>query len=504
VNLPPWLEPLPEAAEMRAVDQWAIETQGVPSLDLMERAGEGLARVIAERAPAGRIAVVCGKGNNGGDGLVAARLLRGAGRDVDVLAVSPPDELRGDAAEQLHRLPGDPPAAFDAARLDGAALLVDALLGTGSTGAPRDPAAAAIAAMNVAGAPLVAADVPSGVDASTGEVAGAAVRAVATATFHRAKPGLWINPGKTHAGVAEVIDIGIPAGEPGAPEIGLIGDEVLAAVPHRAADSTKFSSGNVVIIGGSAGLTGAPTMAAMAAMRSGAGYVTVGTARELQSTFAGRLLEAMTVGLPSDDGGLGTASLGAALNAIERADAVVLGPGLGRAPGTQAFARELLGRVEVPLVIDADGLNALAEAFPGALPERSAATVLTPHAGELGRLLGLESSEVGAHRLAHARDAAARSGAIVVLKGDDTLIAAPTGRVAVSRGGAPALATAGTGDVLSGVVGALLAKGVAPDHAACAAVHAHVRAGRLAADPYGPDGVIASDVIDHLRPAFKL
>jgi ADP-dependent NAD(P)H-hydrate dehydratase / NAD(P)H-hydrate epimerase len=504
VSLPPWLEPLPAAAEMRAVDKWAIETQGVPSLDLMERAGEGLARVIAQRAPAGRIAVVCGKGNNGGDGLVAARLLRAAGRDVDVLAVSPPDELRGDAAEQLRRLPGSPPSAFDAARLDAAALLVDALLGTGSTGAPRDPAAAAIAAMNAAGAPVVAADVPSGVDASTGEVAGVAVRAVATATFHRAKPGLWINPGKTHAGAVEVIDIGIPPGEPGAPDIGLIGDEVLAAVPHRGADSTKFSSGNVVIIGGSVGLTGAPTMAAMAAMRSGAGYVTVGTARELQSTFAVRLLEAMTVALPSEDGGLGTGSLDAAVKAIERADAVVLGPGLGRAPGTQAFARKLLARVEVPLVIDADGLNALAEVFPGALPERPAATVLTPHAGELGRLLGVESSEVGAHRLADARDAAARSGAIVVLKGDDTLVAAPTGRVAVSRGGAPALATAGTGDVLSGVIGALLAKGVAPDHAACAAVHAHARAGRLAADPHGPDGVIASDVIDHLRPAFKL
>jgi NAD(P)H-hydrate epimerase len=429
--------------------------------------------------------------------------LRGAGRDVDVLAAAPPDELRGDAAEQLRRLPGDPPAAFDAARLDGAAVLVDALLGTGTTGAPRDPAASAIEAMNAADAPIVAADVPSGIDASTGEAAGAAVRAVATATFHAAKPGLWINPGKSHAGTVEVIDIGIPDGGPADPAIGLIGAGVLAAVPHRGADSTKFSSGNVVVIGGSAGLTGAPTMSAMAAMRSGAGYVTVATARELQSTFAVRLLEAMTIGLPSEDGGLGTGSIEAALKAIERADAVVLGPGLGRAPGTQAFARELLGRVGVPLVIDADGLNALAEVFPGALPERSAATVLTPHAGELGRLLGVESSEVGAHRLAHARDAAERSGAIVVLKGDDTLIAVSDGAVAVSPGGAPALATAGTGDVLSGVVGALLAKGLSAEHAACAGVFAHVRAGRLAAEPYGPDGVIASDVIEHLRPAFS-
>ena len=500
---PEWLERLYEAAEMRDTDRWAIEELGIPSLDLMERAGEGLARVIARHAPGGRVAVVCGKGNNGGDGLVAARLLRAAGREVDVLAVSPPEQLRGDAAEQLRRLPGDPPTAFDAARLAGAALLVDALLGTGTTGAPRDPFGPAIEAMNAAEAPVVAADVPSGVDASTGEVAGAAVRAVATATFHAAKPGLWINPGKTHAGAVEVIDIGIPDGGPADPVIGLIGPGALAAVPHRGADSTKFSSGNVVVIGGSPGLTGAPSMSAMAAMRSGAGYVTVATAEQLQPTFALRLLEAMTIGLPTDDGALSTGSIDAALEAIARADAVVLGPGLGRRPGTQALVRELLGRIEVPLVIDADGLNAIAEVFPAALPDRSAPTVLTPHAGELGRLLGVDSSEIGDHRLARARDAAARSGAIVVLKGDDTLVAVPDGAVAVSPGGAPALATAGTGDVLSGVLGALLAKGLSAEHAACAGVLAHVRAGRLAAEPYGPDSVIASDVIEHLRPAFR-
>jgi hydroxyethylthiazole kinase-like uncharacterized protein yjeF len=378
------------------------------------------------------------------------------------------------------------------------------LLGTGSTGAPRDPAGAAIEAMDAASPPVVAADVPSGVDASTGEVPGAAVHAVATATFHAAKPGLWINPGKAYAGEVEVIAIGIPHGGPADPVIGLIGDGALATVPHRGSDSTKFSSGNVVVVGGSAGLTGAPTMSAMAAMRSGAGYVSVATAERLQSTFAVRLLEAMTIGLPAPEGELDLDALQPALKAIARADAVVLGPGLGRAPGTRALVRELVGRIEVPLLIDADGLNALAEVFPGALPEREAPTVLTPHAGELGRLLGVESAAVGRRRLAHARDAAARANAIVVLKGDDTLVAAPDGAVAVSPGGAPALATAGTGDVLSGVIGALLAKGLSAEHAACAGVLAHVRAGRLAADPHGPDGVIASDVIDRLRPAFNV
>jgi ADP-dependent NAD(P)H-hydrate dehydratase / NAD(P)H-hydrate epimerase len=504
MSLPDWLQALPAADEMRATDRWAIETEGIPSLELMERAGEGLARVTAQRAPAGRVAIVIGKGNNGGDGLVAARLLREAGRDVDVLAVWPPETLQGDAAEQLGRLRGEPPAAFDAARLDGAAVVVDALLGTGTTGAPRDPAGAVIEAMNAAAARVVAADVPSGVDASTGEVAGAAVRAVATATFHRAKPGLWIHPGKSHAGAVEVIDIGIPSGGPASPAIGLIGDEVLAGLPHRGADSTKFTSGNVFVIGGSSGLTGAPTMSALAAMRVGAGYVTVAAPAELETVFAVRLLEALKVSLPSEDGALSAAAIEPALAAIERADAVVLGPGLGRSDGAREFARSLMARVEVPLLIDADGLNALAGVFPGPLTDRPAPTVLTPHAGELGRLLDVESAAVGAHRLAQARDAAARANAIVVLKGDDTLVTAPDGRVAVSPGGAPALATAGTGDVLSGVLGALLAKRMDPLHAACAGVLVHVRAGRLAASPDGPDGVIASDVIDHLRPAFNL
>ena len=238
------LDPLLTADEMRATDRWAIEEQGVPSLTLMERAGEGLAAVAARWAPAGRIAIVCGKGNNGGDGLVAARLLREAGRQVDVLAVAPPGELRGDAAEQLRRLPGAAPEPFDAARLDGASGIVDALLGTGATGPPREPAV--IEAMNAAGAPIVAADVPSGVDASTGEVGGPAVRAAATATFHLAKPGLWIHPGKAHAGEVVVVGIGIPDGGPAEQRIGLITPAVLAAMPRcwpaRARSSTRCSA----------------------------------------------------------------------------------------------------------------------------------------------------------------------------------------------------------------------------------------------------------------------
>ncbi|HEX8105876.1 MAG TPA: NAD(P)H-hydrate dehydratase [Solirubrobacteraceae bacterium] len=498
----PWLTPLPDAELMRSTDRWAIEERGVPSLELMERAGEGLARVVEERVPAGRIAVVCGKGNNGGDGLVVARLLREAGREVRVLIAGDPDELRGDARANLERLPGDPATRFEGpAQLDGAAGIVDALLGTGFEGEPRDPVRGAIAAIDAAGATVVAADVPSGVNAGTGAIAGEAVRATATATFHQGKPGLWIAPGKQHAGEVRVVDIAMPAGGPGPAASGLIDPAVLAEIPRRGADATKFSSGAVVVLGGSAGLTGAPTMAALGAQRAGAGYVTVATARSAQLGFQVKLLEAMTRGLPDEDGALTEASVEPALTALERAGAAVLGPGLGRADHTVQFARAVARRAPVPLVLDADGLNAHAGRLED-LAARTAPTVLTPHAGELGRLLGVDSAAIGERRIEHAQDAARRAGAIVVLKGDDTIVALPDGRTAIARGGAPGLATAGTGDVLSGVIGALLAKGMAPATAVCAGVHAHQCAGRLAAEPHGPDTVIASDVIAALPAAL--
>jgi NAD(P)H-hydrate epimerase len=486
---------------MRATDAWAIEQKGIPSLELMERAGEGLARVIGEHVPAGRIAVVCGKGNNGGDGLVAARLLRQAGREVDVLLVWPAQWLTEDAQAMLARLPGPEPHPYEATHLARAHGIVDALLGTGATGAPKDPVAGVIAEINAVRGKVIAADVPSGVDASTGEVPGEAIRAVATAAFHRAKPGLWIAPGKAHAGAVSVIDIGIPGGAPGDADAALVNGGVLRDMPRRGAGSTKFTSGNVVVVGGSRGLTGAPCMAALAAMRAGAGYVTVAAPASLEISFTVRLLEAMLVGLPEEDGALSPEALEPAVKAIGRADAVVLGPGVGRTPGAQALVRALAERVDVPLVLDADGLNALAGRLED-LRHRRWPTVLTPHAGELGRLLEVDSREVAARRLHHATAAAGRSKALVVLKGDDTLVAAPAGRVAVSRGGAPALATAGTGDVLSGVIGAMLAKGLRAPHAACAGVYAHLRAGQIAAAPHGPDGVIASDVIAALPAAL--
>jgi len=508
------LEPLPDAQSQRALDAWAIEQRRIPGLELMERAGRGLAELVAQHVPQGVIVVVCGRGNNGGDGFVAARLLREMGREVDVqlLGTAGSPELAGDARAHCERLPGSPPRPFNPGSLMEVAGIVDAVLGTGSHGVLRGEALDAVETMAAAaerGIPVVACDVPSGVDASTGEVAGPAVRAVATATFHAGKPGLWILPGKQHAGEITVVEIGIPAdGRPadGSASVGLIGDGVFGELPERGAEATKFDGGSVLVCGGSLGLTGAPSMAAEGAARAGAGYVTVLVPASLNLVFELRDAEVMSVPLADESGAFVPEALNEALVRCDRADALVLGPGLGRSESAATFAREMALHAPLPLLLDADGLNANAtETALERLAGRTASTILTPHGGELARLLGVSSDAVRAARLASAREAARRAGAIVVLKGDDTLVVEPgeRGRVGVSRGDAPALATAGTGDVLSGVIGALLARGVEPFTAACAGVELHRRAGRLVGARVGVEGALARDVIAALPDARR-
>ncbi|GAC1318547.1 MAG: bifunctional ADP-dependent NAD(P)H-hydrate dehydratase/NAD(P)H-hydrate epimerase [Thermoleophilaceae bacterium] len=500
--LPDWLDPLFEADEMRAADEFATAHGGVASLDLMERAGEAVARAALERARAGPIRIVVGKGNNGGDGLVAARVLRAGGREVDVLAPVALDDLQGDARINLERLPGAGPEPFRADALESSGAIVDALLGTGFSGAPREPAASAILAIqSTTGPPVIAADVPSGVDASTGEVEAEAVRAEATVTFHGSKVGLHIAPGSLHSGEVQVVSIGLPRGAPTGKRAGLISPRVISLVPRRGREGSKFTSGTVVIAAGARGLTGAPTMVALAAQRTGAGYVQVAVPASAEQALELRLLEAMTRGMPEHEGMHTEAGAREVVALAARAGAVVLGPGIGRGEGPVAFARSLAESLERPLVIDADGLNAHAGRLE-ALAGRRAPTVLTPHEAELGRLLETDPGTVAAHRLAHAREAARRSGAVVVLKGDDSIVASPQGPTAISRGGSPALATAGTGDVLSGVIVALLGKGLDPFAAACAGVLVHATAGRQAADRHGADHTIAGDVIESLPAAF--
>ncbi|CAB4931923.1 unannotated protein [freshwater metagenome] len=503
MSLPPWTIPLLDPVAARAVDRWAIEERGIPGLDLMERAAEALAAAVLEAAPQGRIAVVCGAGNNAGDGYAAARLLRKAWRDVDVFWARDPHELTGDAAVQAQRLPGAAPAPFTVGCLAGCTLVVDALLGIGTAGAPRGAVADAITAISASGLPVVACDVPSGVDAATGEVAAPAIRALATVTFDAPKIGLLVHPGKAHAGSLRVADIGIPRGAPsGDPRVGLIEDDpLLRLLSTRGPQWTKFTSGRVLIAGGSQGLLGAVVLAAQAAMRAGAGYVTACVPAGLEGAAAAQLVEVMQIALPAQEGGHSRGGVAQVLESLaQRRGTLVLGPGLGRHSGAAVFARELAAKAPGPLVLDADGLGSFARELER-LIERDAPTVLTPHEGELARLLGVDSADVAGRRLHHARLAAERSGAIVVLKGDDTLIADPGGAVMVSPGASPALATAGTGDVLSGVIGALLARGEDPLVAACAGVRLHARAGGLAAQRLGVDGAIARDIIAELPAA---
>jgi hydroxyethylthiazole kinase-like uncharacterized protein yjeF len=498
-----WLTPLYDAAGMRAIDSWAIEEVGVPSLELMENAGRSVAELVADLTPGGPVRVVCGKGNNAGDGLVAARHLAEMGFEVEALLLWPGEELSGDAKANLERFDAEHAEGELAPRLAGSGAVVDAIFGTGFSGEPRQPARAAIEAICRCGAPVVACDVASGVDASSGEVAEVAVEADLTVSFHAAKLGHRIAPGKWHTGELRVAPIGVPDGDPGEPAAGVIDPSVLALTPRRGARSTKFSSGQVTVAGGSRGLTGAVQMSSRAAIRAGAGYATVAVPADLEPVFEAGQPEVMSVGCPGGDGCLAPSSAKPLLRAFERAAAGALGPGLGRDPGSVELAREVLPAIEAPLVLDADGLNAFAGEL-GRIAARRAPTVLTPHAGELGRLLGRSADRVSAHRLAAAREAAAAADAVLVLKGDDTIVVDGE-RVAVNAVPAPGLATAGTGDVLSGMTAALLARGLEPFAAACAAVLAHARAGRDAAARIGAaESVIATDVIDSVPAGLRV
>ncbi len=499
--LPGWLEPLLDAEAMRAADAWAIEEQGIPSLDLMETAGAAVAEAVAALAPEGPVRVVCGKGNNGGDGLVAARHLAGLGLAVEVLLLWPADELSDDARANLARLPEGAASEVGvegvAGALAGSGAIVDAIFGTGFDSAPREPAASAIDAINGCDAPVVACDIASGISASDGTAAGAAVEAAITVTFHAAKVGHRIAPGARCTGELRVADIGIPPEAPAAPAAGVIAPAVLAALPRRGAASTKFSSGNVLVVGASRGLTGAVAMASSAAIRAGAGYAAAAVPASLEPILEVKLTEVMTIGVAEHDGGLTPAAAEAIAARAESAACVVLGPGAGRTEPTQELIRDLAARLTSPLLIDADGLNAIAERLDSVRRE-DRPLVMTPHAGELGRLLGTDSAAVEAARLECARRAAREAGAVLVLKGADTIVTDGE-RVAVNALPSPGLATAGTGDVLSGTIGALIARGVDPFDAACAGVYAHARAGAIAARRVGlVESVIATDVIGSL------
>ena len=437
-------EPLYTAEEMRAAEQ------GHDVEALMERAGRSVADAVVRRYPdVRRVAAVCGKGANGGDGRIALRVLAESGRET---------------SEQLE---GDPD------------LIIDALFGTGFRGEPRPDAAALIERINAAGVPVVSVDIPSGVDASTGEVPGAAVRAEVTVTMHGRKVGLVVAPGRFDAGEIEVADIGLPSADT---EHRLVTDAILRLVPLRSEGDTKYTAGSVLVVGGSRGMTGAVCLAAEAAFRADAGYVAVAVPKETLPVVETLLVEAVKAPRERVE------------ELAERASAFAVGPGLGRGDEERELARRLLADLELPAVVDADAL------FELEVADWPAPRVLTPHAGELGRLLGEESTWVDAHRLEAVRRAVDRHRSIVLLKGPGTLVAAPGEGVLVCDAGTPALATAGTGDVLTGVIASFLAKGMDARLAAAAGAVAHGRAADLAPHQVG---LVASDVIDSLPLALS-
>jgi NAD(P)H-hydrate epimerase len=455
------LEPLLTADETRAAE----EAHSGSLDELMKRAGTAVADVVLRRFP-GRVTVVCGGGNNGSDGKACARVLQAAGRDVKIV-----DGL-GDL--------GEPD------------VVVDALLGIGLRDAPREDAARMIELINASGRPVVAVDVPSGVNASTGEISGVAVRASVTVTFGAAKLGLAIAPGRFHAGSVHVAPIGL---RPRAHEHALVPASALLEVPRKYAESTKYSAGSVLIVGGSRGLTGAPMLAALAAQRADAGYVAVAAPESSLPVLEARLLEVVKHPLAEDASGrLLRRSVDGILAAAEKADAVAIGPGLGRSDQTIELVRLLLEQLDGPVVLDADALWEL-EPFTRAGP-----TVLTPHSGELARLLGADAREIDAHRLDAARRAASLFGSVVLLKGADTIVASPREGVLVCDYGTPALATAGSGDVLTGIVAAFLAKGLEARTAAALAAVAHGVAAELIEVQRG---TIASDLLPILQLALS-
>jgi hydroxyethylthiazole kinase-like uncharacterized protein yjeF len=517
--------PVLTAAEMGQADRRTIDEIGVPGAVLMENAGAAVAAAIRQRYPAARRPVVlCGRGNNGGDGFVVASRLRDLQPAVYLTASR--TDVKGDARTHLAAYEGTggrvtellDAAGWQAARqaVRRADVLVDALLGTGLRDRPSGLLGQIIGDIASAagpGVPIVAVDIPSGLPSDTGDVAWETVRAALTVTFAAPKHGHVLPPACERVGELVVADIGIPAAvlaETGARLWLLEARDAARAFPPRKPDAHKGTFGHVLVVAGSVGKSGAAILSACGALRAGAGLVTVATpAPALPMVAAGRP-ELMTEPLPvGGNGGLDREALGRALALAGQVDAVVVGPGLGQDEATRDFVRGLVADCAAPLVIDADGLNALApdrsstEPAAAVLQKRSAATVVTPHPGEMARLVGSDTAAVQRRRLDIAREFAAASRAIAVLKGYRTLVADPEGRAGVNPTGNPGMATGGTGDALSGILGALLARGLDAWTAATAGVYVHGLAGDVAARRLGQESLLAGDLVDALPEAIR-
>ncbi|MBI5463358.1 MAG: NAD(P)H-hydrate dehydratase [Ignavibacteriales bacterium] len=509
------------AEEMRWCDETAIRKLGVSGLLLMENAGAAVARCVKQWYPPAThptVLVVCGKGNNGGDGFVVARHLAQWNYDITVAMLASNHDLQGDARTNFKLLRSLSREKRNSLAIRQCSLrmlkstvppslIVDAIFGTGFSGVPRTPADGVIHWINEQPCPKIAVDIPSGVNATTGVAEGEAVCADATVSFGYVKTGLLCARGREFAGKIETVPIGIPKSvvESGKFKTFLVESaDVRSALPRRSIHAHKHSVGKVVVLAGSKGLTGAAAMASLAALRAGAGAVVLGTPESVAPILARKLTEVMVQPLPStDEGSLSLAALDPLKSKLDWADVVVIGPGLSQNSETQSLVHQIIFSYRGKVVIDADGLNALSVSKKKMVPPPSAEWILTPHTGELSRLVQQSSSDIERHRVAVARAFARSHANTLVLKGVPTATAATSGEVFINSTGNPGMATAGSGDVLTGTIAGLWAQGMKSCDAAFAGVYVHGVAGDLASRKYGQRSLLAGDILEFLPQAFR-
>ena len=510
--------PVVTAEEMRWIDRRAIEVLGIPGPTLMENAGRGAAEVITQRFPpiAGkRVLILCGKGNNGGDGFVCARHLAQAEAHPHVVLLASASEVKGDAALHLAELRKTEVPVIEVTEVSELSetralgqrvdLIVDALLGTGVSGPAQGLIAEGIALINALQKPVVSLDLPSGLSSDQGGLLGPTVRATLTVTFALPKRGLLLYPGAENAGEIVRVRIGIPEDELAreAQVFVLEPADIRAALPVRRSYQHKGSFGHLLVLAGSLGKTGASVLTSVAALRSGAGLVTLATAESQQPIVASMAMEVMTEPLPETPArSVGMRALDRILALVEPRDAIALGPGLSLDPETQRLIREMVTTVERPMVIDADGLTALAGHLD-LLEKARAPLLLTPHPGEMARLVGGSVREVEADRIEIVQRFCRERRVHLALKGARTVIGSPDGRVFLNPTGNVGMATGGTGDVLTGLIGGFLVQGLGPGEALQAGVYLHGLAGDLARDLRGEAGMIAGDLLEQIPEAIR-
>jgi len=502
---------------MQGIDSKAIEGRGIPGIELMEKAGEGTAAyarsLLGGEARGQRVMIFCGKGNNGGDGFVVGRHLHSWGASVELYLFGSTEDLKGDALANYKRASGLNLPVVELISEDlipnmaGRDLLIDAVFGTGFKGDIQGIIAHSIDRMNSSGIPILSVDAPSGLNCDTGEVSDPCVIASATATMALPKIGQFLPPGRSYVGKLKIVDIGIPKDivEQADVTTFLIDEEyVRSTLPRRAPTAHKGACGKLFILAGSRGYTGAACMAAESAIRAGVGLCFLGIPSGLNEICEIKLTEVMTRPLPEVKNRqcLALRGRGEIRQHLKEATASIIGPGLGLHHETRELIRRIVSELELPTVIDADGLNA----FEGAADDLSncrAPLVITPHPGELSRLLSVSTAEIVPDRIDYVREAADWFGCVVLLKGAPTFISEPSGSVYVNPTGNAGMATGGTGDVLSGIIGALLAQGLAPSDAACCGAHIHGLAADMAEQVTGQMAMIPTDIIAQLPAAFK-